>query len=561
MGAWQRGLAALAAVASVAFALPARALASHTQESIMQDDQHLIYSTPSVMRQTMRTIKSLGADRVKVDVVWWLVAPDSSSKRRPKFDASNPNDYTRLFPGAWTRYDQLVEYAAQLGLKVYFDFIGPAPQWAIPSNEPRNQGERLGLMPKTDEFRQFVEATGRRYSGSSASTAAADQASPAISTPSGLPHASNVRQVPPVTAAGVARSSGLPRVSYWGFWNEPNIASWLNPYYRPLPGGGQRLIEPELYRELLGAGWKGLQASGHTGSRDTFLIGELANNGVWNPTYFAENLYCTNVNQQPLQGSYAASYGCPASGSPSTFASQHPALFKMSGFSHHPYMYDTPPNKPFYISSWVTLQNLNNFEGVLNAIFGTYGQSRGGGVPIYLTEWGYYTNPPNPYVDTSLVQQSVWLNQGDYVTYNYPYVKALAQFQLNDGTPQCCNPPGSRAYWYSAFETGLRFDNGNPKPSFHTFRLPIWLPNPQHGSGVTVWGQVRPGRLFGSEHAEIDFLPQGGNKWRKLVSVTGDSKEGYFQTGVNIPSAGIVRLAWQNPKDHQWYFGRLAFVN
>lgn len=557
MGARQRLLAAVAVVVAVAFALPARSLASDTQESILQDDNHLIYTTPQKMRETLGTMASLGIDRVKVSVVWWLVAPHSSSKQRPNFDASNPNDYTRLFPGAWNRYDQLVEAARQLGIKVYFSFIGPAPDWAIPKGEARGQGERLGLMPDPNEFRQFVEATGKRYSGTFANTTAENVTAAPVSTPNGLPNAADVRQVPSVAGPGIARGAAIPRVSYWGMWNEPNFTSWLNPWYKTLPNGTRRLIQPELYRQLVDAGWKGLNASNH--GTDTFLIGELANDGEWDPTSFTQNLYCVNSNLQPLRGRYAQSFGCPGSGPPSQFASAHPGLFK-AGYAHHPYMYDTPPNQPFYISSWVTLQNLPTFEGVLNGIFGTYGRSRAGGVPLYLSEWGYYSNPPNPYVKTSLVQQMVWLNQGDYVTFGYPYVKALAQFLLYDGRP-CCYPQGSRSYWYSAFETGLWFDNGQAKPSFHAYRLPIWLPNPQHGSSVTVWGQIRPAQRSGRHRGEIDFLPQGSNTWRRLRYVTGDSPEGYFQIQANIPSAGIVRLAWQNPKSNQWFFGRLAFVN
>jgi hypothetical protein len=160
MSRWQRVIAAVAAVAAlvcavavIEFTMPAPAHASSTEVSMLMDDDQLIYSSPQHMVQTLQTLSSLGVNVVKVSMVWQLVGPNAYSTRRPHFDATNPAAYP---PGAWSRWDTLVETAHQLGMHVYFLIIGPAPAWAVPKANRTNQGPFLGWMPSTSEYQQFV---------------------------------------------------------------------------------------------------------------------------------------------------------------------------------------------------------------------------------------------------------------------------------------------------------------------------------------------------------------------------------------------------------------------
>ena len=91
-----------AILAALALAVPGTALASHSQEMILQDDQSLVYASPSQVADTLSKIKAMGVDRVRVSVVWSLVAPRASASRKPKFNAIDPAAYP---PGAWYRYD------------------------------------------------------------------------------------------------------------------------------------------------------------------------------------------------------------------------------------------------------------------------------------------------------------------------------------------------------------------------------------------------------------------------------------------------------------------------
>ena len=126
------GLRAVFVLLALVLGFPGRAPASPTQQSILQDDGQLIYASPQHMAQTLEQLSSLGVDRVKVSLIWWLVAPNPTSTRRPNFNATDPAAYPA---GAWDRYDMLVRMAQELGLKVYFEFSPADPAWAVARGE------------------------------------------------------------------------------------------------------------------------------------------------------------------------------------------------------------------------------------------------------------------------------------------------------------------------------------------------------------------------------------------------------------------------------------------
>jgi hypothetical protein len=516
--------ALLCALAVVEFVLPSPARASGNQVSMVLDDDQLIYTSTPHMVQTLETLHALGVDVVKVSMVWQLVAPGARSGPRPSgFDATNPADYP---PGAWTRWDRLVETAHLLGMRVYFLVIGPSPVWAVPPQNRTTQGPYLGWMPNPAEYQQFVQAIGTRYSGS---------------------------YTDPTTGRAI------PRVTYWGIWNEPDERSWLNPWYKRLPHHRLELLQPSEYRTLVGAGYTALTATGHGG--DTIMVGETANRGIWSPKPFIRALYCVGSNLRPLRGGAAVAAGCPTSGSRSQFVAANPGLFKTS-FAHHPYAFpfQEPPNRPYPYKSFVTLYNVPSFERMLNGIFATYGQRRPGGVPLYLTEWGYKTNPPNPYVRTSPAQQAAYLNQGEYLTWREPYVRGLTQFLLVDSPPKPGTRKGSVLYW-STFQTGLEFSGGARKPSFAAYQVPIWLPSPRHGRHVMVWGEFRPANHSTTQYGELEFRRARSRTWRELALVRTSNSEGYVVAHPSIPAPGLVRLVWLNPSGGPLGYSRTVSVS
>ena len=524
------------AVAIAAFALvcafavvPARTLASTTQRSSLMDDDELEYSSPSHVVSRLEQLRALGVDVVKVSMMWYLVAPDPGSHHRPSFDATDPAQYP---PGAWERYDLIAREATALGMQVYFQIIPRVPIWALPRGQAV-QGSDLSKAPDPDLFRQFVLAAGRRYSGSFTNSETRSYPTPRLF---GKPVGSAQQQS--------ITSSTIPRVSEWGIWNEPNERSWLSPYHRTISHHRTQWLQPITYRRLVDAAYASLIASGHRG--DTILIGETANNGILDPLVFLRALYCVDGSLRPLRGAAADVFGCSASGNRGAFARAHPGLFASTGWAHHPYLFDHPADQHEPNPNKVSIADLPTLERILNGIFDLYGRGRRGGVPLYATEWGYKSDPPDPFSKTKLDQQASWMNQGEYLTWREPYVRELNQFELVDSPPRPGFPLNTRAAWGS-FQTGLRLRNGQAKPSLAAFRLPIWVPVPRHGASVAVWGQLRPADHSTTQVGVIEFTPRGGSRWKTVQKVKTSSPEGYLVAHVRIPRAGSVRLGWTQP--------------
>jgi hypothetical protein len=550
MGVWRLSTATALAVCVLICALPARALASGTEQSILMDDQQLIYSSPSRVAWTLEQAKELGIDRLKVSVVWSLVAPDPNSRRKPKFNAANPAAYPY---GAWTRYDRLVEYAQQLGIGIYFQVVPPAPVWAQAQGKA-TQGYAWSHDPNATDYGQFVEAVARRYSGSYALSSAHDEPSSALALPIKIPGLTPQPAPDPPPAP-------LPAVNYWGIWNEPNEGAWLNPQTRTVGRGKaakQYAVGPAIYRGLFDAAWKGLLAAGHT--HDTVLLGEIASHGNVYPLPFVRDLYCVGGRDAPLTGAAATNLECPSSGSRSAFVAQNPGLFAASGFAHHPYSFDVSPNTRMSDPNLITLGNLGQLESTLTGTFNSYHRHRNGGVPLYLTEWGYKSDPPNPFVKTSLAQQATWINQGEYMAWRYPYVRALAQFLLVDSRPKAGEAVGSRAYW-GTFQTGLLYTNLKQKPAYNAFRIPIWLPSAHHGSSVPVWGELRPADHGALQQGVLQIERRGSSSWTDLTLLQTTNTEGFIYQRVAIPYAGAVRIAWLDPSTRAVDYSRAAAVS
>ena len=492
------GLAAglIALVALLAAAAPARA--SSTQESTFQDDNRLLYAEPAAVRRTLDELERLGVDRLRATVLWKAVAPQPGSRARPAFDAADPASYP---PGSFNRYDVLVAEAAVRGLKVNFNVTGPAPLWAT-KPAPRDDIADT-FEPSPREFGQFVTALGRRYSGQ---------------WPAG--------EHPQPT-------STIQRVDYWSIWNEPNHSGWLTPQWSRDGGGFERAAS--LYRELAGAAYGALVATGH--GQDTILVGETAPKGdrskgikrYMEAMTFVRALYCVNRRLRPLQGARARTLDCPAN--PRNFREQNPALFAATGYAHHPYDLLLPPRFKHPRANWVTLANLPRLTRTLDRIFRRYGSNRR--LPLYLTEYGYQTNPPDP-LGVSWRRQAAYLNQAEYMSFRNPRVRTLSQFLLEDDDPRIA----------ASFQSGLRSRSGKKKPAYRAYRLPVWLPRSSVRSGrsAKVWALLRTAENGKPARAVVEHKPRGAKRYKRLKSVSTRNSRGYVQTRIRVRRSGRVRV-------------------
>lgn len=493
-------LAALIAVA------PGSAGASRTQQSVFQDDDYLVYHPPAAVNRALAILQSLGVQQVRVTLKWSTVAPSPTSRQRPaNFNALAPAAYPA---GVWAPYDRVVELAARHHIGVQFNLTPPGPLWAMRHDSPTARAADH-WAPSVTEFYDFVRAAGLRYSGSYGT---------------------------------------VPHVSAWSIWNEPNQPGWLAPQWRSV-SGKQVPNSPRLYRAYAAAAYAALYFSGHVTAADTILIGELAPEGYSAPGFytamtpmpFLRALYCVDGAYRPLRAAAAAALGCPTSGSRASFVAANPDLFLSTGFAHHPYYFLHAPWVGASDPNFAPLANLGRLERGLDRAFRAYGVRRK--LPIYLTEYGYQTDPPDPYVTISLQQQASYLNAADYIAWNDPRVRSVAQFLLYDSGPDTRYTPGDFKYW-DTFQTGLLFAGGRPKPAYSTYQMPIWIPTTRirPGAKLQVWGQLRPATQLGPQLASIQWRSARG-QYASFAHVL-TNRRGYLNARLRPPGTGQIRIAW-----------------
>lgn len=528
----------VALAAAAALASPAAARAAASQESIFMDDSEVVFGTDERVEATFSVLRDLGVDRVRVSVLWNLVAPEPKSTTRPAFGAGGPSDPAAYPAAAWNRYDRIVTAARRYGIELLFTITAPAPLWA--TSNPGLQQPMLD--PSASDFGAFVTAVGRRYSGTYP-----DERPATPPRPSGLPFLFPPRPAPQPPPAI------LPRVSMWSLWNEPNQPGWLRPQAQAVRG---RYVptSPRVFRRLQDAGYAGLVASGH--GRDSILLAETAPRGTrhlnpvapMRPLLFIRELYCLDGRLRPYRGAAATARGCPADAAGRRrFVADHPGLFRSTGWAHHPYGLEASPSTPDRMPDQVTLAVLPRLTGTLDRIFRRYRVDRR--LPVWLTEYGYQTNPPDPIIGVSWRRQEAWLNEADYLAYRYRRVRSTAQFLLLDDGPDRRVPPSHPRYWGSTFQSGLVTLEGVRKPAFLSYQRAIHASPGRLRSGrfVNLYGQLRPARNGAPLTADIEFRPASSRAWRRVRRVRVRSFRNTLLQRVRLVRSGSLRLVWRDP--------------
>lgn len=507
-----------AALASAgAAAMPAAASANSSQIAMIQDNSDLV-NAPAAFAQ----FRELGANAVRVIVPWSQIAPKSRSRKKPNFDANDPNAY----PAAgWIPYDNLVRAAARYGIKVDFTVTGGAPRWAEGPGVPKPETPFFAWRPNAAAYGQFFHAVAERYDGHF--------------TPNG-------------------QSSPLPAVRFWAIYNEPNFGEDLGPQAIK---GSTVSVGPMMYRSLVNAGWKALHATGH--GRDTIVIGEFAARGLSGPVtrshpqglpgnraqtkplLFIRTLYCLSPSNRQLRGSVARAVGCPTNAAGSRrFRAQNPGLFNASGVSDHPYPDNlSPVSDGGRDPNFAAFRDLGRFGRLFDTITAIYGSHKR--FPIYNTEYGYITHPPAKPHYVSQATAAYYINWAEFLSYKNRRIRSYMQYLLTDPSP--------RSGPYAGFASGLELPNGKPKATFFAFRMPFYMPKTSfsRNQSVEVWGDVRPAPFatldgFGPQQAQIQ-LQSGGGGFRTIGTVNLNRAGGYFDVRMKFPSSGTVRLQWTYP--------------
>ena len=246
-----------------------------------------------------------------------------------------------------------------------------------------------------------------------------------------------------------------------------------------------------------------------------------------------------------LRGAAAATRACPRSGDARAFVAANPGLFHASGFAHDPYSFFLAPQVSMAYPSFVPLADLSRLERGLDAIFTAYGvPSR---LPLWLTEYGYETDPPNPFRGVSPATQALYLDEAQYMAFRDPRVRGLSQFLLFDALPDAAYRPGTPRYW-STFQTGLMYADGTLKPSFGSYRLPLFLPDPLLGRArsVLVWAMLRPAAPGTRQLVSVQWRSVSGG-YRTIARVAVHNAAEVLIDRITVPGPGVLRIAWTAP--------------
>jgi hypothetical protein len=305
-------------------------------------------------------------------------------------------------------------------------------------------------------------------------------------------------------ATAVGRRYG-ERVSTWSIWNEPNQPQFLMPQYRK-----GKPASPRLYRALYRAAHRGIRRPA-ANRKDTILIGETSprgNDNVVHPLAFLRGMLCLN-------GRYRKQGDC--------------ARLDADGYAHHAYTTRTGPRFDPPDKDDVTIGVISRLVRALDRAAKARALPRG--LRIYLTEFGIQSWP-DKVSGVSLERQPAYYAISEHIAYVNPRVALFSQYLMNDDDAR------REGFKYGGFESGLRRNDGRPKPAYFAFANPLAVEN--YGRNDVLWGLIRPQR----SQTEVTIQERrGGGKWRVLKRLRTTST-GVFGFSARHRAGQRYRVRW-----------------
>ena len=159
---------------------------------------------------------------------------------------------------------------------------------------------------------------------------------------------------------------------------------------------------------------------------------------------------------------------------------------------------------------------------------------------VFLTEFGFQSNPPDGTYGLGLRRHAAAINEADRLYFGDRRVEAISQFELYDAPAAAREREEDDTY-----TTGLAFRDGRLKPAWDAFRMPLVVTRLAGGS-VEVWGQVRPAN--GRTTAAVTSSSGVGRPFTVLRRV-GTNDAGYFRVRVRRRGASGLRYRteWTSP--------------
>jgi len=458
----------LLASAVAALAAPDPAAAARGAETSIMDDQLLLNASEAEIDKEMALFNAMGVDRLRVSAFWNQIAPEALSRDKP----SGFDAADSSDPGySFGPLDRVIAGASKHGIRIMVTISTPFPVWA--SRDPSR--DNPVWKPKPDEFAAFTTAVVTRYADS---------------------------------------------VDHWGISNEPNRAAWLQPQ----ADRRGRLISPHLYRALVQAAYPRIKK---LDPDSVALVGELAATGSreargstahQRPLRFLRAMACRDSRYRPVRtGACKGFRPVPA-----------------DAVGHHPYQLLLSPTRRSEDPDDAAINDGRRLLGVIDRLtrLGALESETGRRLNVFYTEFGYQTNPPDPFAGVSLAKQRRYLQQAAYLVWRTPRIRGLNQFRLTDGALD-----GFGANRFREFQSGLLFRNRRPKPAFRIFRHPFVI------TGDRFWGHVRPG---GAHTVRVEHRRRPNSKFR-LVAQLLTNERGYFSRRLPGRKPGQYRYRYTEP--------------
>jgi hypothetical protein len=286
-------------------------------------------------------------------------------------------------------------------------------------------------------------------------------------------------------------------------------------------------VAPHLYRAIVQASYA---VTKYADPDETILVGELAASGrddpgvtrPIRPLLFLREMGCVDARFRAVR-----------SGSCGGFEP-----VPLDAVGHHPYSLFNSPFKRSEKRDDAALGDWRRLEATLDRLVAAKALTPSGvrRLDVHYTEFGYQTDPPDPFAGIPLRRQSRWLQDAAYVAWRTPRVRQLNQFRLSDGSIR-----GKGPLAYREFQSGLIFANHRPKPSLAAFPAPIVTR--ASGSRVFLWGQARAGH---GESVVVERRRRGSKRFARFATVKAN-RHGYFRVRLR-PSSGTYRYRYGGPK-------------
>jgi hypothetical protein len=286
------------------------------------------------------------------------------------------------------------------------------------------------------------------------------------------PHPRDFRQF----ATAAARR--YPWVHYWLIWNEPNKPLWLRP------------------------------------TRSAIYVQHLLNPGY-------EAIHSVLPHAQ-VGGGVTAPRGGLGAVAPVTWVKGMAAAHaKLDAYAHHPYPlrpFETPSSGGCRNCPSITMATIPKLLILVRRYFGPK--------PVWLTEYGYQTNPPDTFLGVPPKRQSIMLSLAAMRAWRLARVTMLIQYLYRD-EPQL-----------SRFQTGLVFIDNRPKPSLQGFRLPF-AQMARTGARAVLWGQIRGGQP-GRKPYRLEVLRK--NAWVAVGHDRLTNDGGFFVRTLRLKHGALLRI-------------------